>query len=72
MVNTRIQIYLEIPAAVGITFPTAYRLARESGDFGRLERETINRLCEYFQVQPGDLIEWIPDRSSPLESQAAP
>ena len=47
--------------AVGITFPTAYRLARPSGDFGRLERETLNRLCEFFRVQPGELIEWVPD-----------
>jgi DNA-binding Xre family transcriptional regulator len=55
--------------AVGITYPTAYRLARPSGDFGRLERETINRLCEFFRVQPGELIEWVPDNqeSSPAD-----
>ena len=23
--------------------------------------ETINRLCEYLRVQPGDIMEWIPD-----------
>ena len=23
--------------------------------------ETINRLCEYLKVQPGDIMEWIPD-----------
>lgn len=23
--------------------------------------ETINRLCEYLKVQPGEIMEWIPD-----------
>lgn len=23
--------------------------------------ETINKVCEYLQVQPGDIMEWIPD-----------
>lgn len=45
----------------GITYPTACRLARESGDFSRLEKDTLNRLCQFFRVQPGDLIEWVPD-----------
>ena len=45
----------------GITYPTAYRLARESGDFSRLEKDTLNRLCQFVQVQPGELIEWVPD-----------
>ncbi len=45
----------------GITYPTAYRLARESGDFSRLERDTLNRLCQFLRVQPGELIEWVPD-----------
>lgn len=45
----------------GITYPTCYRLARESGDFSRLERDTLNRLCQFLKVQPGELIEWVPD-----------
>jgi len=45
----------------GITYPTAFRLARESGDFSRLEKDTLNRLCEFFRVQPGELIEWVSD-----------
>ena len=45
----------------GITYPTAYRLARETGDFSRLEKDTLNRLCQFFRVQPGELIEWVPD-----------
>ncbi len=50
--------------AAGLTYPTAYRLSRPSGEFGYLERETLNRLCEFFRVQPGELIEWVPDEAA--------
>ena len=46
----------------GLAYPTAYRLSQPSGEFGRLEVDTLNRLCEFFRVQPGELIEWVPDR----------
>jgi DNA-binding Xre family transcriptional regulator len=46
----------------GLGYPTAYRLSRPGGEFGRLEQETLNRLCEFFEVQPGELLEWTPDR----------
>ena len=26
-----------------------------------LNTDTINKVCEYLQVQPGDIMEWIPD-----------
>jgi putative transcriptional regulator len=45
----------------GLNYATAYRLSR-SDEFGRLRYETLNRLCEFFQVQPGELIEWVPDK----------
>ena len=45
----------------GLAYPTAYRLSQVSGVFGRLEVDTLNRLCEFFRVQPGALIEWVPD-----------
>lgn len=45
----------------GLAYPTAYRLSQVSGVFGRLEVDTLNRLCEFFRVQPGELIEWVPD-----------
>lgn len=45
----------------GLAYATAYRLTRDSARFGRLEVQTLNRLCEYFRVQPGELIEWVPD-----------
>jgi DNA-binding Xre family transcriptional regulator len=46
----------------GLTVPTAYRLASEDLAFGRFTTDTLNRLCEALHVQPGDLLEWVPDQ----------
>lgn len=43
-----------------LPYPTAYRLSRPGGAFGRMHAETLDRLCEFFQVQPGKLIAWVP------------
>jgi DNA-binding Xre family transcriptional regulator len=45
-----------------LTEPRAYRLASEDGQFDRLEHDAINELCAFFKVQPGELLEWIPDK----------
>jgi DNA-binding Xre family transcriptional regulator len=45
-----------------LTEPRAYRLAAEDGAFERLEHDAINELCTFFDVQPGDLLEWVPDK----------
>ena len=46
----------------GISYPSAYRLSRPGGRFGRMHADTLDRLCTFFRVQPGALIEWIPGR----------
>lgn len=46
----------------GLNYATAHRVSRPGGEFGRLEADTLNRMCEYFGVQPGELIEWVADR----------
>ena len=43
-----------------MTYPSAYRLSRGAGLFGRLHADTLDRLCAYFQVQPGTLLKWTP------------
>ena len=48
--------------ATNLSYPSAYRLSRPGGAFGRLHSETLDRLCYFFQVQPGKLIQWVPDR----------
>jgi putative transcriptional regulator len=45
----------------GLTIPTAYRLADVSMSFGRFTADTLDRLCEALGVQPGDLLEWVPE-----------
>ena len=32
-----------------------------TGRAGRVDFRTLNRLCRYFKVQPGELLEYIPD-----------
>ena len=47
----------------GLTVPTAYRLADPELQFGRFTTDTLDRLCVALEVQPGDLLEWVPDRA---------
>ena len=46
-------------------YPTAYRLSRGTGAFGRLHAETLNELCRYFHLQPGAFLEWVPTQAVP-------
>ena len=43
-----------------LSYPSAYRLSRPEGRFGRLNADTLDRLCTFFRVQPGELLEWSP------------
>jgi DNA-binding Xre family transcriptional regulator len=45
-----------------MAYPSAYRLSRPEGHFGRLHADTLDRLCQFFQVQPGKLIQWLPTK----------
>jgi putative transcriptional regulator len=47
----------------GLSYPSAYRLSRPAGAFGRLNADTLDRVCEFLQVQPGDLLRWTPGRN---------
>jgi putative transcriptional regulator len=47
--------------ATGLTVPTAYRLADPEQRFGRFTADTLDRLCKALEVQPGDLLAWVPD-----------
>ena len=46
--------------ATDLTYPSAYRLSRPDGRFGRLHAETLEELCRFFRVQPGKLLKWVP------------
>jgi DNA-binding Xre family transcriptional regulator len=43
-----------------LSYPSAYRLSRAEGVFGRLHAETLDSLCRFFHLQPGKLLEWVP------------
>lgn len=43
-------------------YPTAYRLSRGNGAFGRLHAETLSELCRFFNLQPGAFLEWVPGK----------
>lgn len=53
----------------GLSMPVAYRLADPSGEFSRLEAETLEKLCEVFDVQPGELLVW--ERATPKRRKSA-
>ena len=52
----------------GLTVPTAYRLADPDIAFGRFTADTLDRLCAALGVQPGELLEWVPDQPSARRS----
>lgn len=45
-----------------LSYPSAYRLSRPGGRFGRLHADTLDRLCGFLKVQPGQLLTWVPPR----------
>jgi len=42
-----------------LSYPSAYRLSRAEGSFGRLHADTLDALCGFFNLQPGKLLQWI-------------
>jgi DNA-binding Xre family transcriptional regulator len=62
MARRRISAYA-LSRGAGISYPSAYRLSRPTGRFGRLHADTLNRLCTFFGVQPGALLEWVPKKA---------
>jgi putative transcriptional regulator len=46
----------------GLSYPSAYRLSRPAAGFGRLHADTLDRLCAFFEVQPGELLKWVPGK----------
>ncbi|HEY9382471.1 MAG TPA: helix-turn-helix transcriptional regulator [Gemmatimonadales bacterium] len=55
----RISAYA-LSKATNLSYPSAHRLSRAGGTFGRLHAETLNALCTYFRLQPGKLLYWVP------------
>jgi putative transcriptional regulator len=45
-----------------LTLPVAYRLTDPSHVWKRLDLDTLEVLCRTLNVQPGDLLEYVPDK----------
>lgn len=45
-----------------LTVPAAYRLADPDRPVQRLDMTTLDTLCRVLKVQPGELLEWVPDK----------
>jgi DNA-binding Xre family transcriptional regulator len=59
MKNRHISAYA-LSKGTSLSYPSAYRLSRAGGTFGRLHHETLDELCRFFRMQPGRLLEWVP------------
>lgn len=53
----------EVAEATGISRQALYKW--ENNSINRFEIRVINALCKYFNVQIGDLFEYIPDEAQP-------
>jgi len=40
-----------------LSLTTIYRLTRKDGKFGRIEAQTLDKICGVLRCQPGDLFE---------------
>jgi DNA-binding Xre family transcriptional regulator len=45
-----------------MTEPALYRLAQPGRAVARIDARTLEKLCQVFGVQPGELLEWVPNR----------
>jgi DNA-binding Xre family transcriptional regulator len=45
----------------GFSPHASYKLANKDGQFGHIAAETIDRLCAFFGVAPGELFDRTPD-----------
>ena len=52
----------EVSEETGISRATITRIANVPGYNANIE--AIDALCKYFECQPGDLLEWLPDGPS--------
>lgn len=61
--------WYELARASGLTETQVYRLAHADGRFKRLGDDMLDRLCTALSVQPGELLEWIPENRTPRGDQ---
>lgn len=45
----------------GVTFPVVYRIVEPGAAVQRIEGRTLDALCKALDVQPGELLEYVPE-----------
>jgi len=53
----------EVEKKTGISYPTL--LAWANNTVKRFDVETINRMCQYFEIEPGALFQYVKDELPP-------
>lgn len=46
----------------GVTMPVAYRIAERGALVQRIEGRTLDAMCKALDVQPGELLEYVPEK----------
>ena len=49
--------YIDLQNALGLSPSMTAKFTKNR----TMSTDTINKVCEYLQVQPGEIMEWIPD-----------
>ena len=49
--------YIDLQNALGLSPSMTAKFTKNR----IISTDTLNRICEYLQVQPGEIMEWIPD-----------
>lgn len=60
MHDHKIKSVAKLAELTGISRPTLYRFQNEDGD--RVEYGTLDKLCNFFKCNVGDLLEHVPDQ----------
>jgi DNA-binding Xre family transcriptional regulator len=55
----------------GLSQTQVYRMRHANGRFSRLTEGTLEKLCAALEVQPGELIEWVPTAHVPRPRRGA-
>ena len=58
----------DVEAGTGISYRALHDLYH--GRTSRIDLETLNKLCAFFEVEPGQIFEWRRDASDPPASAA--
>ncbi|WP_110519266.1 helix-turn-helix domain-containing protein [Herpetosiphon llansteffanensis] len=68
LLNDRDLSMYAVAKGTGLTYPTIYNLATKP--IARIDIETIDKLCAFLQIQPGDLFVWVAQEHDVQQNRA--